>query len=237
MDDRITRVYIGGPLFTSNQKEVLEKVRVFLDEDDRFEYFSPGESSADIWKGRAPKNCSEDDRQRVFEDNYMNVVWADVLVAWIGGMDEITNKAGNNLVDRINDDSKTGTVYPGEIDNFLDEYVDEYKPAPSDTGVVWEMGFAYGYNVSLMEFGDDHNNYTRLGTSILAYIDDNDQRQSMNLMLERAVNGVSKGFENLKADLISYHKWGRFISDDKLPSEDVSVSTKLDHEDKEMELK
>lgn len=144
---KATKIYLAGPLFTDEQKEVIFKINDFLMEDERFEVFSPFHASQDIWKGRAPKDCTDEDRQAVFYGNWQNVDWCDVLLAWIGGGPK------------------------------------------TDTGVSWEMGYAY------------HKK------PILVYIDDNDERQAMNLMLERAVDGVARGFEDLKDGLIWYHKY------------------------------
>lgn len=205
-EHHITKVYVAGPLFTDVQREVGEKIRAWLDEDPRFEYFLPLESSSKIWKGRAPKDCSQADRDQVFQDNWSNIEWADVLVAWVGGMDSITNAAGNNLVSRIYEDSMSGTPYPGEIDGFLEAYNKEYKPAPPDIGTGWEMGFAFGTS-----------------TDVLAYIDETDKRQSMNLMLELGVQGVAKGFDQLKSALERYHMGGELASESKLEAETESV--------------
>ncbi len=222
-----TRIYIGGPLFTPSQQNVLGRIREWLKEDERFEYFDPREDSAKIWKGRAPKDCTDEDREKVFRANADNVVWANVLIAWVGGMDEITHHAADQLVVGIQEDSASGTTYPAEIDHFLEIYARDWKPAPADTGVTWEMGFAFGWNQAIETvengtyMGDSSHDWSP--TSILAYIDDFDDRQSMNLMLERGVDGVAPGFEQLKEALILYHENGRFAGTVNLDPEQEPV--------------
>ncbi len=85
------------------------------------------------------------------------------------------------------------------------------------------MGYIFGYNQALKEYGDDYNNYRRLCTQILAYIDDSDERQSINLMLERAVDGVARGFDQLREALILYHENGRFAGTVNLSAESEPV--------------
>ncbi len=144
---KTTRVYLAGPLFTDPQKEVIFKIHDWLVEDDRFEVFSPWHASQPIWNGRAPKDCSQSDRQKVFDGNWSNIEWCDILLAWVGGWD----------------DGKT------------------------DMGVCWEMGLAF------------HKK------PIIAYVDEGDERQSMNLMLERTVDAVANGFDEVRAALIHHH--------------------------------
>ncbi len=141
-DHAVTNVYIAAPIFTPHQKEVIEKIRVFLNEDPRFEYFSPAESSTKIWKGRAPQDCSEEDRDQVFSDNWTNIEWADVLLAWTGGMDEINNKAIDETIKEITNLDAEHPVPQYYMNKFV-ESASFRKSAPSDTGVTWEMGYAF----------------------------------------------------------------------------------------------
>jgi hypothetical protein len=69
------------------------------------------------------------------------------------------------------------------------------KPSSIDTGVVWEMGYAARMSSTPAAFGlppDDE------GLVTLAYIHDDDERQSMNLMLAGTVDGVAKGMQDLR---------------------------------------
>ncbi len=154
MSDK-TNVYLAAPIFSEHHKEVVFAQYDYLVENDHaFEVFSPWHESQPIWQGRAPNDCSPEDRRTVFNGNVDNVHWAHLLSAWVGG-------------------SEDG------------------KP---DVGVIFEMGHAYG------------------SVPILAYIDQGDSRQNMNLMLSEAVDGVAKGFDEWKAAINNFHLNKKFSS-------------------------
>jgi nucleoside 2-deoxyribosyltransferase len=206
--ETVTKVYWAAPLFTPTQREVGKKVCDWLKEDPSFEVFIPAESSAAIWKGRPPAACTPAEREQVFTDNWTNIEWADVLLAWVGGMDEILHKAGAELAHAVEHlISEHRNQVPGyhlaELQKALAGW-DEKKAAPTDTGVTWEMGFSYGTS-----------------TPVLAYIDDADARQSMNLMLELGVQGVARGFEDLQQQLLDFHTTGEFSESGLEPEQEA----------------
>lgn len=139
------RVYIAAPIFNPNQLKVVRDITIMLKVME-YEYFSPYDNSQGIWKGRAPKDCSQEDRDRVLADNIINLNWAEVLLCWVGGTE----------------DGKT------------------------DTGVVWEMGH---FN-ALKRYGGSDPTARRF---TMAYINPDDKRQNMNLMLAGTVDAVTQG--------------------------------------------
>jgi hypothetical protein len=82
------RFYIAAPIFTPAQLEVVERIKDLL-EQKAHEVFSPYHASRDIWAGRAPKDCSPEERKQVVDQNIDNLRWCDILLAWVGG-----NEAG-----------------------------------------------------------------------------------------------------------------------------------------------
>jgi nucleoside 2-deoxyribosyltransferase len=56
---------------------------------ESFEVFSPYAASQQIWKGRAPKDCTPAERQQVLNGNVINLMRPTrLLVAWVGGTDD-----------------------------------------------------------------------------------------------------------------------------------------------------
>lgn len=80
----MNRAYIAAPIFNADQLRVVTAITIMLKMQE-WEYFSPYEASQSIWKGRAPKDCSPEERDQVLRGNIDNLVWADTLVAWVGG--------------------------------------------------------------------------------------------------------------------------------------------------------
>jgi hypothetical protein len=68
------------------------------------------------------------------------------------------------------------------------------KPSSTDTGVVWEMGYYGSLAGTPAAFGSPPNP----DRCTLAYIHDDDERQSMNLMLAGTIDAVAKGMFDLK---------------------------------------
>lgn len=82
------RMYLAAPIFNPEQVEVVEVLhRIMLQFGN---VFSPLHASRDIWKGRAPKDCSAEERAEVLRGNIEHLD-CDVLVAWVGGMGGFTD--------------------------------------------------------------------------------------------------------------------------------------------------
>lgn len=81
-------------------------------------------------------------------------------------------------------------VLKGNIENLdcdlLLAWVGGYEQGFTDPGVIWEMGYAHCLHLVRGPYP-----YT------LAYIDETDKRQAMNLMLAGTVDGVVKGYREL----------------------------------------
>jgi len=136
------KIYIAAPIFNDAQRAVVSQIK---DEAEFYGHrtFSPYHNSRDIWRGRAPKDCSPEERAQVLSDNIVNIDWCNVLLAWVGGMGGYT-----------------------------------------DPGVVWEMGYAH-----------------KAEKFTLAYLDDSDERQSMNLMLAGTIDALVVGRYELQRAL------------------------------------
>lgn len=78
------RTYIAAPIFNQQQLSVVRDITMMCKLLE-IEYFSPYENSQDVWKGRAPKDCSPEERGRVLKDNIENLDWAETLLCWVGG--------------------------------------------------------------------------------------------------------------------------------------------------------
>lgn len=91
------KVYIAGPIFNPHQLRVIGGIKSVL-EMHKCEIFSPYDESREIWKGRAPKDCTPEERQRVVNGNIKGLHWADVLVAWVGGHQSLMHSADTGTV-------------------------------------------------------------------------------------------------------------------------------------------
>jgi nucleoside 2-deoxyribosyltransferase len=78
--------YIAAPFFSPAQITVVDKIESLLLMHG-YTYFSPYAESRAIWKGRAPKDCTAEERKAVINGNVRGLVQADVLVTWGGGTD------------------------------------------------------------------------------------------------------------------------------------------------------
>jgi nucleoside 2-deoxyribosyltransferase len=141
----MNRAYIAAPIFNPDQLAVVRSITIMLKLLE-VEYFSPYENSQGIWQGRAPKDCTPEERGQVLDDNIINLDWAQILICWVGGTDD----------------------------------------GKADTGVTWEMGH---FN-ALKRYGGSDPQTIRF---TLAYIEPNDKRQNMNLMLAGTVDAVAFG--------------------------------------------
>lgn len=83
-------IYIAAPIFTPEQVEVVELIKNAAEYNDQT-VFSPYHNSQDIFNGRAPKDCTPEERAQVLNDNITNLDWCDVLFAWVGGMGGFTD--------------------------------------------------------------------------------------------------------------------------------------------------
>lgn len=80
--------YLAAPIFKPDQVRVVEALRGIMNQFG--EVFSPLHASRDIWKGRAPKDCSAEERAQVLQGNIEHLD-CDVVVAWVGGMGGFTD--------------------------------------------------------------------------------------------------------------------------------------------------
>lgn len=79
------KLYLAAPIFTPFQLEVVNHLKEIA-EGIGYEVFSPYHASRDIWKGRAPKDCSQEERDLVLEGNVKNLQPPTrVLLSWVGG--------------------------------------------------------------------------------------------------------------------------------------------------------
>lgn len=144
------KCYLAAPIFNKKQLAVVSNITMTLKLLE-FQYFSPYEASNSIWKGRAPKDCTSEERSQVLLGNIEHLVWADLLIACVG----------------LTEDGKT------------------------DTGVTWEMGYFNALNLQANELVRQGIHAPQNFT--LAYIDPDDERQHMNLMLAGTVDAVAWG--------------------------------------------
>lgn len=84
------KVYLAAPIFTPPQLKVVERIYKIL-VDRKFMVFSPYHNSQEIWQGRAPKDCTPEERGRVLTDNINGLDWCDILLCWVGGMGGFTD--------------------------------------------------------------------------------------------------------------------------------------------------
>lgn len=145
------RYYIAAPIFNSHQLKVVNDIKEMIEKDTLgpSEVFSPYHASREVWKGRAPKDCTPEERKRVLDGNIVNLHWCDVLVAWVGGTES----------------------------------------GKTDTGVVWEMGYAE----ALQSYS-----HRKESPFTLAFIHPDDLRSEMNLMLAGTVDAVAHGLDALR---------------------------------------
>lgn len=85
------RIYLAAPIFTPDQLAVVETLVMKMEATKGIEVFSPYHNSREIWRGRAPSDCSPSDRGRVLTDNIEGIEWCDYLFAWVGGMGGFTD--------------------------------------------------------------------------------------------------------------------------------------------------
>lgn len=144
------KAYIAAPIFNPDQLKVVGEIYGLLLRNG-FDPFSPYEASRPIWNGRAPKDCTAEERRQVLNQNIDNL-HCDLVVSWVGGSPR------------------------------------------TDVGVAWEMGYAHC--LSLCPRGA--RPYT------VAYIDDTDARQDMNLMLAETVDWLAVGLHDLAMFLSAF---------------------------------
>ena len=78
--------YLAAPIFNVHQLEVVEAIKTAL-EVRQFEVFSPYHESRAIWKGRAPKDCTPEERAQVLRGNIQHLS-CKLVVAWVGGYEQ-----------------------------------------------------------------------------------------------------------------------------------------------------
>jgi len=82
-----TRFYIAAPIFTDAQLHVVCDIKEII-EDRKHDVFSPWHNSREIWKGRAPADCTPEEREQVLNDNINYLDWCSFLVSWVGGYEQ-----------------------------------------------------------------------------------------------------------------------------------------------------
>jgi nucleoside 2-deoxyribosyltransferase len=90
-------IYIAGPIFNPSQLKVIENIKSVIKLHGHT-YFSPYEASRPIWNGRAPKDCTPEERQAVVNGNIRSLHECDVLVAWVGGQQSERESADTGTV-------------------------------------------------------------------------------------------------------------------------------------------
>lgn len=83
-------IYLAAPIFNRQQVDVVEMIKAYA-EGRGHKVFSPYHNSRDIWQGRAPKDCTPEERTQVLNDNINNIDWCDILLCWVGGMGGFTD--------------------------------------------------------------------------------------------------------------------------------------------------
>ena len=140
------KIYLAGPIFNQREVGVMTAIQGICHEAGA-ETFSPYHASQPIWNGRAPKDCSDEERRQVLQQNIDYIHWCDILLC-------VLNRGGD---------------YDGR----------------TDTGVVWEMGYA-----------------NALGTFTLGFLDPEVDlpQKGLNLMLAGTIDAVvasyTGGFTN-----------------------------------------
>jgi len=79
------KAYLAAPIFTPHQQEIVGRIKNLI-ESHGVEVFSPYHASQAIWDGRAPRDCSPQERAQVLRGNIENLD-CDFVVAWVGGYD------------------------------------------------------------------------------------------------------------------------------------------------------
>lgn len=209
-EQRKTKIYIAAPFFSDYHKKVVFGIIEELENrSDKFEFFSPFHASQPIWDGKSPAEAGPEARQKVFKGNYVNIDWCDILFAWVGGNSsgyDTEPKEVAKIVDILESEDSIRGFLRTEARDDIGKIIHAAKSKSTDTGVTWEMGYAFSS-----------------GTPILAYIDENDSNQQMNLMLSQAVQGVVTGKVELFNALLDFHSRGsiaeKFYPQDKLSEE------------------
>jgi nucleoside 2-deoxyribosyltransferase len=83
----MNKAYLAAPIFNPGQLRVVKTIHMTLKLLE-FEVFSPYHASQSIWKGRAPKDCSQEERDQVLRGNIENLHWANLLLCWVGGTED-----------------------------------------------------------------------------------------------------------------------------------------------------
>lgn len=82
------KAYLAAPIFNPAQLAVVTDINNSL-VSNNFEVFSPYAASQQIWKGRAPKDCTPEERAAVLKGNIVNLEFpTELLVAWVGGTED-----------------------------------------------------------------------------------------------------------------------------------------------------
>lgn len=82
------KAYIAAHIFTPDAIGCVNSIKEMLENRLHLEVFSPYHASRDVWKGRAPKDCTEAERRQVLEQNITNLDDSDILVSWINRDDD-----------------------------------------------------------------------------------------------------------------------------------------------------
>lgn len=167
-------IYLAGPIFNSRQIQTMTTLRDLSEGMPQVRTFSPYHASRAIWLGRAPKDCTEEERRQVLQQNIDNLSWADVVLC-------VLNREDGG--------------YDGR----------------TDTGVVWEMGYA-----------------TAIGRRVVGWVDPDVSipDKGVNLMLAGTIDAVLKGY-------LQYQEFLNMVVDDRwdLVEEIFTVENLISHEE------
>ncbi len=121
MTDSKLSVYCGAPLFSPHHRKVLDQLTEIF-EYVGYEVFSPLEESKHIWNGRAPKDCSPEERCQVVNMNYRGIRQSDLVFVWLGGW-----SPAQAVIDYLYDRSLFPFINQNLDPRSTDEYATEYS--------------------------------------------------------------------------------------------------------------
>lgn len=79
----VVEAYLAAPIFNERQRTVVTEMKVIM-ESAQLQVFSPYHASREIWRGRAPMDCTPEERAQVLRGNVQHL-HCDIVVAWVGG--------------------------------------------------------------------------------------------------------------------------------------------------------
>lgn len=176
-------IYLGGPFFNDPQRLVIAQAEAVLGE--AFEVYSPSRDGIIL-----QPDATQEDRDKVFEENVRAIKACDVMVAQLSAFDERpmipAQKAlsfwGINVVAHLRDHVWATRLDRSELIQQLATVMQEVPTVMdfslltnySDLGTTWEMGVAW-----------------QLGRPIVGWLPDPANR--INVMLSSSCRQIVKG--------------------------------------------